>query len=80
MCLAVPGQIMAIDGQSAMVDFSGVEQRVFIDLLPDLRVGEYVLVHAGFAIQRLESGEAVEIFRQLEEAAALMEDHERKPE
>ncbi len=80
MCLAVPGRIVAIDGQNATVDFSGVERKVFVDLLPDLRVGEYVLVHAGFAIQRLETSEAKEIFMQLEEAAALLEDHERKPE
>ena len=80
MCLAVPGRIVAVDGQNATVDFSGVERRVFADLLPDLRIGEYVLVHAGFAIQRLETSEAAEIFRQLEEAEALMKDQERKPE
>jgi hydrogenase expression/formation protein HypC len=80
MCLAVPGRILAVDGNSARVDFTGVERMVHVDLLPDLQVGEYVLVHAGFAIQRLESSEAAEIFRQLEEAAALMEANERKPE
>jgi hydrogenase expression/formation protein HypC len=80
MCLAVPGQILAVDGNSARVDFSGVERMVHVDLLPDLRVGEYVLVHAGFAIQRLESSEAAEIFRQLDEAATLLEKNERKPE
>ena len=80
MCLAVPGRILAVDGKSASVDFCGVEQMVLIDLLPDLQAGEYVLVHAGFAIQRLESSEAAEIFRQLNEAAAMMEENKRKQE
>ncbi len=80
MCLVAPGRIMAVDGSSAMVDFCGVERMVLIDLLPDLRVGEYVLVHAGFAIQKLESSAAAEIFRQMDEVAALMEVNKRKPE
>lgn len=80
MCLAVPGQILAVDGTSARVDFCGAQRTVFIDLLPDLRVGEYVLVHAGFAIQRLEHSEAEEIFKQLNEAANTMEENKRKRE
>jgi hydrogenase expression/formation protein HypC len=73
MCLAVPGRIVSVDGMTARIDFCGVEQMVLIDLLPDLQAGEYVLVHAGFAIQRLEHSEAVEIFKQLDEAANEME-------
>jgi len=78
MCLAVPGRIFAVAGMTARVDFCGVERMVLIDLLPDLEPGEYVLVHAGFAIQRLEPSEAVEIFRQLNEADAMMEVRKRK--
>ena len=80
MCLAVPGRILAIDGMSARVDFCGAERIALIDLLPDLRTGEYVLVHAGFAIQRLEPSEADEIFRQLNEAVTMTEVHKRKQE
>ena len=73
MCLAVPGKILSIDGLCAVVDFCGVKRQVLVDLLPDPRVGEYVLVHAGFAIQRLESSEAAEIFKQFEQIAAEMQ-------
>jgi hydrogenase expression/formation protein HypC len=55
---------------SAQVDLCGATQAVLIDLLPDLRIGEYVLVHAGFAIQRLEPEEAKEIFKLFEELTA----------
>jgi len=67
MCLAVPGRVEAIDGGSARVDFGGVERVVQTSLLPDLRVGEYVLVHAGFAIQRLDPVEASATLALLEE-------------
>ena len=73
MCLAAPGRISAIDGMSARVDFCGVERIALIDLLPDLRTGEYVLVHAGFAIQRLDEVEARETLSLLDELAACTE-------
>jgi len=80
MCLAAPGRILAVDGMTARVDFCGVEQTVLIDLMPDLRAGDYVLVHAGFVIQRLEHSEAAEIFKQLNDAAAMVEVRRRKQE
>jgi hydrogenase expression/formation protein HypC len=67
MCLAVPGRVLSIDGLNAKVDFAGVEMAVLADLLPDIAVGEYILVHAGFAIQRLDAGEAIEIIEQFKE-------------
>ena len=67
MCLAVPGRVEAIDGASALVDFGGVERVVQTSLLPDLRIGEYVLVHAGFAIQRLDPVQASATLSLLEE-------------
>ncbi len=60
MCLAVPGRIEAVDGLVATVDFRGVVHDIRIDLLPDVTVGEWVLAHAGFAIQRLQRDEAEE--------------------
>ena len=80
MCLAVPGRIFEVAGMTARVDFCGAERTVLIDLLPDLKPGEYVLVHAGFAIQRLEPSEAAEFFTQLNEAEATMEVDKRKQE
>ena len=60
MCLAVPGKVVSIEGMVATVDFGGVIHGIRIDLLPDAMVGEWVLAHAGFAIQRLLEDEAEE--------------------
>lgn len=67
MCLAVPGRVEALIGASALVDFGGVERVVQTSLLPDLRIGEYVLVHAGFVIQRLDPIQASATLSLLEE-------------
>jgi hydrogenase expression/formation protein HypC len=64
MCLAVPGRILAIaeaDGTlMAEVDFGGVRKDVCLQYIPDAAVGEYVVVHVGFAIQRLDEESARE--------------------
>jgi len=58
MCLALPGKVIRVDGATARVDFGGIERAVHIQLLPALKVGQYVLTHAGFAIQILDLEEA----------------------
>ena len=59
MCLAVPGQITAIQGDDAIkVSFSGVIKEASLALLPEAHVGDYVIVHAGFAISLLDAEEA----------------------
>ena len=73
MCLAVPMKVVSVDENSAMVASSGVETKVSIDLTPEAAVGDYVIVHAGFAIQRLAPEEAratLEIFDRLEKSWA----------
>ena len=67
MCLAVPGRILSLEGPAALVDFGGVTRTVMTPLLEDPRVGDYVLVHAGFAIQRLEASEASEVLALLDQ-------------
>lgn len=71
MCLAIPGRVVAISADPvapvAEVDYSGVRKRAQLLYLPDARVGDYVLVQAGFAIRRLtddEAREALEILRE----------------
>ena len=60
MCLALPGLVLDIADQTAEVDFDGAIRAVRLDLLPDTVKGDYVLVHAGFAIERLDHSEAQE--------------------
>jgi hydrogenase expression/formation protein HypC len=64
MCLAIPGQILSIQDEDGVamadVNFGGVEKRVCLQYLPDAAVGEYVVVHVGFAIQQLDEASALE--------------------
>jgi len=60
MCLALPMRIVAIDGAIATITTDGLEQRASLVLVPDARAGDYVLVHAGFALAVLEEAEAEE--------------------
>ncbi|NLT37461.1 MAG: HypC/HybG/HupF family hydrogenase formation chaperone [Methanomassiliicoccus sp.] len=59
MCLAVPGKVTSIDGNQADVDFGGVVRKVNVSLVEAL-VGEWVVVHAGFAIEKMDEEEAKE--------------------
>ncbi|HWR42488.1 HypC/HybG/HupF family hydrogenase formation chaperone [Sporomusa sp.] len=72
MCLAVPAKIIERTEFMATVDISGVTRQVSIMLLPDAVVGDYVLIHAGFAIQAIDEEEAqrtLELFKELEQYA-----------
>jgi len=69
MCLGIPGKIISITGDLASVGFSGVSREVSLLLCPEASEGDYVLVHVGFAIQRLEEREALEtlaLFKEME--------------
>jgi hydrogenase expression/formation protein HypC len=77
MCLAVPGRIVSRDGTAAIVDFGGVTREADLTLLPDSKVGDYVLVHAGFAIQELDEQEARETLALFDELARAMEGGEK---
>ncbi len=70
MCLAVPARIVDRKDLMATVEVSGVTREVSLMLLPDARVGDYVLVHAGFAIQTVDEEEARRTLELLEELAA----------
>jgi hydrogenase expression/formation protein HypC len=75
MCLAVPGRVLTIaevDGTlMADVDFGGVRKRVCLQYIPDATVGEYVVVHVGFAIQRLDEQSARETLANFERLGIL---------
>jgi len=73
MCLAIPSKIVAIDKNIAILDVEGVRRDASLLLLEDVRIGDYVIVHAGFAIQKIDEIAAVETLKILREAVARVE-------
>jgi hydrogenase expression/formation protein HypC len=77
VCLGIPGKVIAIDRENGLlmgkVDFDGVCKRVCLDAVPEIAVGDYALVHVGFAIARIDEAEARKVFEYLEQIEALGE-------
>jgi hydrogenase expression/formation protein HypC len=71
MCLAIPSKIIEIENQVATIDVDGVQTHASLLLLEDVGIGDYVIVHAGFAIHKIDEGEAMESLKLLKEALAL---------
>jgi hydrogenase expression/formation protein HypC len=79
MCLAIPGKIASISGEdpvlrSGKVDFGGILREVSLAYVPEAQVGDYVIVHVGFALSRVDEAEAKQVFeylRQMEELSEL---------
>ena len=69
MCLAVPVKVISINGSEAEVDFGGVKRRVSIMLTPEVKVGQYVLLHTGYSISVIDEAEAEETLKLFEEMA-----------
>jgi hydrogenase expression/formation protein HypC len=75
MCLAAPARVLAVDGNEATVDYNGVRAIARLDALPDpVAVGDYVLIHTGFAIRRLSAEDAEETLRLFDELAAAIDE------
>ncbi|MDT0454683.1 HypC/HybG/HupF family hydrogenase formation chaperone [Streptomyces sp. DSM 41527] len=78
MCLAVPGKVLDIEEREgtrmATVDFGGVVKEVCLEYVPDLQVGEYAIVHVGFALQRLDEESARKTLALFEELGLLQEE------
>ena len=68
MCLAVPLKIVSVEGKQAVGEAGGLTQKLRVDFIPDVRPGDYVMVHAGFAIQRLSEAQARENLACIQEA------------
>jgi len=71
MCLAIPTLIKSIDGSSAEVEIGGVSRTISVALTPEAQVGDYVIVHTGFAISVLDEQEAQETLKLFDELAAF---------
>ena len=74
MCLAIPTLVKSIDGTSARAEIGGVERSISLALTPEAQVGDYVLVHTGFAISVVDEEDAQETLRLLEELAEFSQD------
>jgi len=77
MCLAIPGKILSTTGEdlqrTARVDFAGIVKEVNVAYVPDAKVGDYVIVHVGFAISKVDESEAMRVFEYLKEMDELAE-------
>jgi hydrogenase expression/formation protein HypC len=78
MCLGVPGKVIAIHEKDGLrmgtVDFGGVQREACLEYVPDTKVGEYVIIHVGFAISQLSEQEAQETLALIREIADLEEE------
>jgi hydrogenase expression/formation protein HypC len=76
MCLGIPGRVGAVYREHDLfmggVDFGGVLKRVCLEYIPDVSVGEYALIHVGFALTRLDAAEAERVFALLKEPGELV--------
>ena len=83
MCLAIPGRVTETYRENEVlmgkVDFAGVCRRVCLDHVPDVAIGEYVLVHVGFALARIDALEAARTFQALAELRQLGELEDPSP-
>ena len=85
MCLGVPGQVIEIQSNAAgvtmgKVDFAGVVKEICLAYVPEVKIGEYVIAHAGFAINTLDEQEAREVFETLKQIDDLSELEIPQPE
>ena len=78
MCLAVPGRLLSVAGEAPLtrigrVDFGGIVKEINLAFVPDAQVGEYVLVHIGFALTVIDESEAAQVFEHLREMGELLD-------
>ena len=74
MCLAIPARIISIEGEEALADVGGVQRKIGVMLTPSVRVGDYGLLHTGYAIGVIDPAEAQEtlaLFRELAEVSEI---------
>lgn len=79
MCLAIPARVEQIgDDETAIVDFGGVRKSISLALVDDVTVGDYVIVHVGFALQKLDEAEArltLALFAEMDEIQGAAKSH-----
>ncbi len=78
MCLAIPSKITKIEKGIGTIDVDGVKRTASLLLVEDARVGDYVIVHAGFALHKIDEKAAMETLNILKEAAAFVDEREKR--
>lgn len=78
MCLGIPLKIVEINDKEAMGELNGIKRKVRVDLLPNLKLGDYVMVHAGFAIEVMDEENAKETLEAVKEIEEVMKDEIEK--
>ncbi|NIP42257.1 MAG: HypC/HybG/HupF family hydrogenase formation chaperone [candidate division Zixibacteria bacterium] len=83
MCLAIPGKILSIEKNDSLmhtgrVNFGGIVKEVNLSFVPNAEVDDYVIVHAGFAIGRVDEAEAQRVFEYLDDIESMMEEKNRQ--
>ena len=73
MCLAIPARIKSIQDQMATIDMEGTQRDVSLLLIEDPKIGDFVIVHAGFAIHKIDEHDAMESLKVLRQMASLMD-------
>ncbi len=73
MCLAIPAKITEIKNSMGTIDMEGTQREVSLLLLEDAKIGDYVIVHAGFAIHKIDEAEAKESLKVLRELVSFMD-------
>jgi len=78
MCLAIPSKIVKIEDNVATIDVDGVQREASLLLIDNPKIGDYVIVHAGFAINKINEEHALESLKLMREAASLMFDDDKQ--
>jgi hydrogenase expression/formation protein HypC len=84
MCLAIPGKVVSISGDDPLtrmgkIDFSGVIKQASLAYVPEVNVGDYVIVHVGFALSKVDEAEAQKVFEYLKQMDELGELEDKSP-
>ncbi|HUZ07164.1 MAG TPA: HypC/HybG/HupF family hydrogenase formation chaperone [Candidatus Paceibacterota bacterium] len=84
MCLAIPGKVLSISGDEpltrmARIDFAGVVKQASLAYVPEVKIGDYVIVHVGFALSKVDEDEAQKVFEYLKRMNELGELEETSP-
>jgi len=84
MCLAIPGKVLSISGDDSLtrmarIDFAGVVKQASLAYVPEVKIGDYVIVHVGFALGKVDEDEAQKVFEYLKRMDELGELEEKSP-